>query len=270
MLKTIRKFDSTITVFSTEDLKGDIQLRLGSSGSIKNMNTLVYDDIDKNEFEEVCRINMSIYSTEGAGYRANGWEISDMYKQTTNFDGWYEVIQYKHGGFQVGDIDGATVNRNDIQWAYSADAVVINNGEDVCQCPAHRQKYFVQKHPRTFWGITADGHYILCTAAGRLTNEAGLTGDEVRHVLKELGCVWGFMSDGGKSSQMLIDGKLVNKTVTGSHYPVRNALFVYKRKNVVEPETGTDEGDLKARVEELETENERLKKVISQIREVIA
>lgn len=135
--------------------------------------------------------------------------------------------------------------------------------------------------------MTADGEYVFCTAAGRLTNEAGLLGDEVREVLKEYGCVWGFMNDGGKCSQMLIDGKLVNATVTGGHYPVRNAIFVYfKEGEEVKPETPVIPDDtttseelaqlkaelaeIKVSLAEIQAENENLSNIITAIRNLVA
>lgn len=267
MLENIRRYGSTITVFNTKDLDGDIALRLGSSGSIKNMNTLRYDDIDKTQYKEICRINGSIYSSDNGIYQANGWEVSDMYKQANGVDSWHEFIMFKDGSFKVGDINRATINLNDVEFAYSVDAVVLNNGEEVCQCASHREKYFVQKHPRTFWGITANGEYVFCTACGRLTNEQGLTGDEVREVLKEYGCVWGFMNDGGKCSQMMIDGKLVNKTVTGGYYQVRNALFVYHKASA---DTNTHDEQLKAENARLTAENAKLKAIIVSIKNLVA
>ena len=268
MLQNIRRYNTTITVFTTADLNKEIQVRLSSSSSLAKMNTLKYDDIDKTKYKEVCRINGSLYQT--GPVKACGWEISDVHKQACSRDGWYEVIQYKNGMFRVGDISVSDVNLNDIEWAYSVDAVVINNGQDVCQCASHRKQYFDQRHPRTFWGITANGDYVFCCADGRETNEAGLLGDEVRAILKEYGCVWGFMNDGGKCSQMMIDNKLVNDPVTGGYYEVRNALFVYASIADKPQNNGTSSLDQEARIHSLEVEIEQLREQVKNLETVIA
>jgi exopolysaccharide biosynthesis protein len=73
---------------------------------------------------------------------------------------------------------------------------------------------------------------VLLTADGRQPGySAGLTGRELGELLLELGISNAAMLDGGASTEMIVDGKIVNRpSFKGQERPLGGALIVRYRK----------------------------------------
>lgn len=86
-----------------------------------------------------------------------------------------------------------------------------------------------RRHPRSAVGWTAEGQVLLVTVDGRQPEHSvGMTMHELADLLRELGAVRGLALDGGGSSQMAVDGQLVNRACCDT--PVRavaTGLFVH-------------------------------------------
>ncbi|MFN5539435.1 MAG: phosphodiester glycosidase family protein [Candidatus Melainabacteria bacterium] len=83
--------------------------------------------------------------------------------------------------------------------------------------------------PRTAVGITAVGRLIWVTADGRSKNSVGLSLNELAHLLKDIGVVEAMNLDGGGSTTMVLDGKIINSpSDSGGPRRVSNALLLYK------------------------------------------
>jgi exopolysaccharide biosynthesis protein len=87
------------------------------------------------------------------------------------------------------------------------------------------------RHPRTAVGVRADGRILLVTVDGRQPEKSvGMTVAELTDLLIDLGAVEAINMDGGGSTTMVIDGKVVNSPsdLTGER-PVGDALLVFRR-----------------------------------------
>lgn len=82
------------------------------------------------------------------------------------------------------------------------------------------------KNPRTAIGYTVDGNLILVTVDGREKNSVGMTLFELARFMKELGCVNAMNLDGGGSSVMYINGKVVNSPAQTGGIAISNALTI--------------------------------------------
>ena len=75
------------------------------------------------------------------------------------------------------------------------------------------------RHPRTFIGQVerADGllEYYLVVCEGRTEGESGLTCKDMGKFLAERGCKFGYNLDGGGSSVMVFNGKVLNTSTYG-------------------------------------------------------
>ncbi len=80
--------------------------------------------------------------------------------------------------------------------------------------------------PRTALGLTKDGHIILAVIDGRQSHSVGLTLLELARFMQELGAVDAMNLDGGGSSEMVVDGKIVNKPSDGRERRVGDALVI--------------------------------------------
>ena len=92
---------------------------------------------------------------------------------------------------------------------------------------------------RTAVGITKDGQLLLVTVDGLPREKSarddrssiGVTLEELAELMINLGAVEAMNLDGGSSTTMWIDGKVVNKPATGYEQYVSNALVISPRTN---------------------------------------
>ncbi len=80
--------------------------------------------------------------------------------------------------------------------------------------------------PRTALGLTKEGRILLVVVDGRQAASAGLTLLELALFMQELGAVEAMNLDGGGSSEMVINDKIVNRPSDGRERKVANALAV--------------------------------------------
>lgn len=94
-------------------------------------------------------------------------------------------------------------------------------------------KFALARHPRTFAGFTADTTKLyLCTVDGRRSTSIGMTFTDMADFLLSLNVSEGFNFDGGGSTTMVVNGRIVNtpSDSTGER-PVANTLQVVKRSH---------------------------------------
>ena len=66
-------------------------------------------------------------------------------------------------------------------------------------------------HPRTVIGMVEPGHFIFVTVDGRAPGYSrGVTFPELAQLMADEGCVAAYNLDGGRSSVMTYDGRIVN------------------------------------------------------------
>ena len=83
--------------------------------------------------------------------------------------------------------------------------------------------------PRTGAGVTADGTVLLMVVDGRSQHSAGMTLKEFAQYLKRFGAVSAVNFDGGGSSEMVLDGKIMNRPSDGSERPVGIVLGIFRK-----------------------------------------
>ncbi|MBL8186742.1 MAG: phosphodiester glycosidase family protein, partial [Acidobacteria bacterium] len=100
----------------------------------------------------------------------------------------------------------------------------------VAEASRYSDSLYRQRHPRTAIGWTAEGKLILVTVDGRQKFSMGMTMAELADLMLELGCVEAMNLDGGGSSTMVVNRKIVNhpSDATGER-PVSDALLVFSR-----------------------------------------
>ena len=81
-------------------------------------------------------------------------------------------------------------------------------------------------HPRTAVGITADNKLLLVTRDGRQVFSQGISLKDLAATMIRLGAVNAMNLDGGGSSEMSIEGMVVNSPSDGVERPIADALIV--------------------------------------------
>lgn len=81
------------------------------------------------------------------------------------------------------------------------------------------------RHPRSAVGQLADGRILFLTVDGRQAASAGVTMRQLAQLLLDRGVVTGMALDGGGSSTLAFDGRVLNALTSGER-PVADALMV--------------------------------------------
>lgn len=121
-------------------------------------------------------------------------------------------------------------------WANVFDAVggaplLLRDGEPVgiCNSACGRQ-------PRTGVGVTATGRILLVVVDGRQANwSLGPTAAEFADIMAGLGAVTALNLDGGGSSEMVVEGEVVNRPSDGHERRISNAILVLPGADPDEP-----------------------------------
>lgn len=80
------------------------------------------------------------------------------------------------------------------------------------------------RNPRTAVGYTADNHLIIVTVDGREKSSVGMTLYELANFMKSIGCYNAMNLDGGGSTVLYVNGKVVNHPQVQGGIALSNAL----------------------------------------------
>ena len=118
-------------------------------------------------------------------------------------------------------------------WGVVSDAVgggpvLVRDGKPVYRAnEAFTVSQIAPRHPRTAVGQTADGRLIFAVVDGRQPGySVGMTTFEMALTMVRLGAVRAMQLDGGGSSTMAFDGKVLNSPSDGRERPVPTALML--------------------------------------------
>ena len=81
------------------------------------------------------------------------------------------------------------------------------------------------RHPRTAIGQLDDNRYVIVVAEGRMDGADGMTLGELQQLFLNLGCTTAYNLDGGGSSTLYFQGKLINTPSDGSERSVVDMIY---------------------------------------------
>ena len=113
--------------------------------------------------------------------------------------------------------------------ALQAGPVLITDGE--INITVDEEVFFSSEipniHPRTAAGYTSDGRFILMVVDGRQASSRGVYLQELAVMMDNLDCVEAINLDGGGSSGMVVNGKMLNRPIgTTAQREVMSAIAV--------------------------------------------
>jgi Phosphodiester glycosidase len=105
--------------------------------------------------------------------------------------------------------------------AVGGDPILLLDGAPTQVCVA------CARQPRTAIGVTATGRILLVVIDGRRAGwSRGATLGELRTILRDLGAVDALNLDGGGSSEMVVEGEVVNRPSDGRERRITNAVLI--------------------------------------------
>lgn len=114
-----------------------------------------------------------------------------------------------------------TLGWPDVFDAVGGDPILLLDGAPAQVCAS------CARQPRTAIGVTATGQILLVVIDGRRPGwSRGATLGELRAILRDLGAVDALNLDGGGSSEMVVDGEVVNRPSDGRERRITNAVLI--------------------------------------------
>ncbi len=106
---------------------------------------------------------------------------------------------------------------------------LVKNGEVFVDMTAQKLGAVGGRNPRTAVGYTSDSNLILVAVDGREGSSIGMTLMELAGFMKSIGCVGAINLDGGGSTVMYVNGKVVNNPHIKGGIPLSNALVLSQK-----------------------------------------
>ena len=163
----------------------------------------------------VLAVNGDYYGFRDSGYvMRNGYLYRDTPRSGSGNE---DLVVYSDGRMEI--IDESQVSAAELQSAgavqiYSFGPGLIKDGE-VTVSPGDEVDQSMNSNPRTAIGMVEPGHYIMVVSDGRTSESAGLSLAELAEVMQEQGCTTAYNLDGGGSSTMWFNGRVVNNPTSG-------------------------------------------------------
>ncbi|KKM14709.1 hypothetical protein LCGC14_1703410, partial [marine sediment metagenome] len=121
---------------------------------------------------------------------------------------------------------------DDLDHIVGGTPLLIYNREKIFDFSSERtlQKFLTNKYARTAIGIKENGNLLFVVVDGNdYKNSVGLTIDELRDLMYDLGSIYALNLDGGGSSTMVIDDKLINNPEDWYMEEVSNVILILKK-----------------------------------------
>lgn len=125
------------------------------------------------------------------------------------------------------DLDIKTIpNWENVKHIISGGPYLVKNGEVFVDMTEQKLGAIGGKNPRTAIGYTQDGNFIMVAVDGREGASVGLTLKELAWFMKSIGCTNAMNLDGGGSTAMYVNGRVVNMPKVKGGIALSNALTI--------------------------------------------
>ena len=118
-----------------------------------------------------------------------------------------------------------------VQHIISGGPYLVKNGEVFVDMTAQKLGAIGGKNPRTAVGYTLDNDLIMVVVDGREGASVGMTLMQLARFMKEIGCINAINLDGGGSTVMYVNGRVVNNPTFKGGIALSNALVLSKKTN---------------------------------------
>ena len=105
---------------------------------------------------------------------------------------------------------------------------LVKDGEVFVDITAQKLQAVGGRNPRSAIGYTSNGSLILVTVDGREGSSVGMTLKELGKFMHSIGCLNAINLDGGGSTVLYVNGKVVNKPQVKGGIPLSNAIVFCK------------------------------------------
>lgn len=165
----------------------------------------------------IFAVNGDFYGAHTSGYVIkNGVVYRDSLRDETQND---DLVIYEDGSLGIineKDISAEQLVEDGVVQLFMFGPALVENGAVVVDANAEVGQAMAS-NPRTAIGIIDDLHYLFVVADGRTDESKGLLLYELAQLMKSYGCKTAYNLDGGGSSTMYFNGRVINNPTTDGH-----------------------------------------------------
>jgi exopolysaccharide biosynthesis protein len=213
-IETVRKHDTTIYVADVV-LSDAKYLKAALAGNTYGRNI-------KAATSEIAATQNAIFAINGDyyGFRDSGYVLRNgvLYRDSARYDGDDEALVIDAAGnFSIIHESQESIKSLSAKGAWqilSFGPALVENGKIVVDT-ASEVSQSMNSNPRTAIGQISNLHYVFIVSDGRTAENQGLSLLELAQEFQERGCVTAYNLDGGGSSTMYFNGKIVNNPTDG-------------------------------------------------------
>lgn len=210
-------------------LKNVALLKSAFAGDTYGRNILQPTSLISTLHQGILAINGDYY-----GYRDDGFVIRNgiFYIDIARDESLAEdLIFYNDGATKIinenkttldTEISKAQKNNNEIWQVFSFGPAIIKNGK--AQTSTNERD--LTTNPRTAIGIIEPLHYVFVCCDGRQDDSIGLTSLQLSEYMLSLNCSTAYNLDGGGSTTMYFNGKIINTPSSGYERPVSDIVYI--------------------------------------------
>lgn len=208
LLTTCRKHDTTI--YSADiQISNPKYLKTAFARNTYGKNITETTSTIAKEVNAILAINGDFYGVREANYVVRNGKVYRDIVQKNHED----LVIYADGRFEIIKEDEITIKELLEQGAVDVlsfgPALVIDGKINVTK--DQEVGVALANNPRTAIGIIDEGHYIFVVGDGRTNESEGLSLYELAEFMLDLGVKTAYNLDGGGSSTLVFNGKVINK-----------------------------------------------------------
>lgn len=234
--KVVKGSGSNIVTYYVADVKINDDSTILSAFSNGSYSSSNYNNA---KVSKMATNNNAIFAINGDYYsfRKNGIELRNgkLYRNVPARDC---LIIYKNGLMETANessVSTSSLLENGVQQILSFGPVLVNSGTALTtftNVPSDQgPSYLLQAHPRTGIGMIEPNHFIFIVVDGRAAGYSaeGMTMVDFAKTFADLGCKVAYNLDGGGSSTMYFNGKVINKPLgTTTERLISDILYIAK------------------------------------------
>ena len=170
----------------------------------------------------IAEQNNAVLAINGDYYSArSGYVIRDgvLYRETSSDSSQQDLVIKQDGSFEIiteGTVTAKQLLENGAQQVLSFGPALVEGGE-IAVTEDEEVGKAMASNPRTAIGQVDDLHYVMVVADGRTDESVGLSLYQLAQFMTSLGVKTAYNLDGGGSSTMVFNGKIINQPTTGGN-----------------------------------------------------
>ena len=213
-IRTERQLDTTLYIADIR-ISDASMLRAGLANDSFGRNLVENTSSIAERHQAVFAVNGDYY-----GFRETGYVLRNgqLYRSQSNLSYPYgeDLVIWKDGSFEIieeGAFTAEELSEEGAMQIFSFGPALVHRGE-VKVIDGEEVERAQITNPRTAIGMVEPLHYIMVVSDGRTEESTGLSLYELARLMQELGCETAYNLDGGGSSTIWFNGKVLNNPTT--------------------------------------------------------